>query len=153
MILKDAVQLVLNTATMMDSICKQPVFDEFGIVRAKGEKLFLCWYKGDRKQDYVGRFKRDTALLKQESRSRFSNRYDVGDYEFIPDGSGTQAESFLVVGEDLFLICSNTRKSMAEISANPLWLKAQSAFVEMSEAFRFDPLVISEAQAKDEIPT
>lgn len=151
MLLNDAIELVKSTSVAMDSICSQPVFDEFSIVQLKAEKLYLCWYHGQRRDEHIRMFKQDTALLKKESRSRYVNRYDVGDYEFVLDGSGTQSESFLVVGENLFLICSNTRKSMADISANPLWLKAQTAFIEMSEKFRFDPLVVAEANAMDEI--
>lgn len=135
----------------MDSVCKQTVFDEFGIVQLIEKRHYLRWYEGKRRQDYIRMFKDETALLKKESISRFVNRYDIGDYEFAHDGVGPQAEAFLVIGDNLFLLCTNTHRSMSEVAANPLWLKAQAAFVEISERFRFDPLQIEEPAGKDEI--
>jgi len=41
----------------------------------------------------------------------------------------------------MFLICNNTAQSMTGITEDPLWLKAQVPFVEMSEKFRTAPVV------------
>ena len=54
--------------------------------------------------------------------------------------AGTGIEAFLVLGNDLFLICNNTRESMESITKNPGWLKAQIPFVELAEAVRANPL-------------
>jgi hypothetical protein len=37
-------------------------------------------------------------------------------------------------------MCNNIALSMAEIRADSRWLKAQTAFVALSEKFRSDPL-------------
>ena len=57
----------------------------------------------------------------------------------------------MVVGDNLFLLCTNTAKSMAEIAADPLWLDAQAEFVEMSERFGADPLAKDSLGGKEEI--
>ena len=150
--LLEATTLILETAKRMDEVYQQPVFDEFSIVQVEGEKLHLCWYKGEARQAYVRDFKQNTALLRKESRSRFSNHYETGAYEFVPDGLGPQAESFMVIGPDLYLILTNTRHTMADIAASPLWLKAQHEFVELCERFRCDPTIIAEDDFREEIP-
>jgi hypothetical protein len=149
--LPEATALIRETAGSMETLCEQPVFDEFGIVQRDGGKHFLCWYQGRRRAQYIRDFKHETALLRRESLSRFFNRYEIGDFEFVPDGAGTQAEGFLVVGDELYLLCTNTVQPMSEITSNPLWLKAQSAFVEMSERFASDPLEIDASLQKQEI--
>ena len=150
--LSEAAQLIRSTARRMDAVCGETVFDEFGIVERAGERHNLCWYSGARRQEYIQAFGRDTALLREESLSRFSNRYEIGDFEFAQDGSGPQSEAFVVVGDELYLLCTNTLKSMAEIAANPRWLEAQSAFVEMSERFRSNPLRVDPATPRQHIP-
>lgn len=149
--LPDATNLIRQTARRMDAACGQAVFDEFGIVQLVDERHYLCWYQGKRRQDYIRKFGEETALLKTESLSRFVNRYEIGDFEFVPDGAGTQAEGFLVIGDNLFLICTNTTRSMSEIASDPCWLTAQEAFLAMSERFARDPLDIDASLVKEEI--
>jgi hypothetical protein len=67
--------------------------------------------------------------------------YAVGDFEFARHGVGTRFESFMMIGENLFLICNNTTSSMDMIAKEPTWLSAQVPFVELSEKFRASPLV------------
>ena len=88
--LLEATTLILEAAKRMDEVYQQPVFDEFSIVQVEGEKLHLCWYRGEARQAYIRDFKQNTALLKKESRSRFTNHYETGAYEFVPDGLGPQ---------------------------------------------------------------
>lgn len=135
----------------MDELCSATVFDELVIVEVVGEATYLRWYHGPRREDCIANFRGDTALLRKESHSRFSNHYEVGGYEFVPDGAGTQAEAFLTVGEHLYLIFNNTALSMAEIAANPLWLRAQAAFAELAESFQSDPLVIAADDLADQV--
>ena len=66
----------------------------------------------------------------------------VGDFEFARHGFGTKVEAFMVVGEGIYLICNNTAQSMSGIANDPLWLSAQVPFVEMSDRFRSDPIVL-----------
>lgn len=149
--LSKATLLITETAQKMDDMCKETVFDEFGIIAVDKGNHFLCWYHGVRRQNYIKMFKSETALLKRESRSRLINRYEIGDYEFVHDGTGSQAETFLVIGEHIYLLCTNTRKSMDEVSANPLWLGAQTAFVELSEKFVLDPVQVQNIHEMEKI--
>lgn len=149
--LRQATNLILESVTKMNAIFKEPVFDEFSIVQFVDDTHYLCWYKGNRRQEYIRKFKEDTARLKKASRSRLTNNYEIGDYEFVSDATGFEAESFLVIGEMLFLILTNTRYSMLEIEQNPLWLKAQVPFVEMADRFATDPLVLSQDDFKEKI--
>lgn len=149
--LSQAIPLITRAMSRMDELCEQQVFDEWSIVEVLGEETRLRWYKGDRRQQYIRDFRKDTALLRRESLSRFTNQYDVGGYEFAGDGIGTQAESFVVIGEHLYLILTNTTHGMAEIAANPLWLRAQAAFAELAERFQSDPLSIVSDDLLDEI--
>lgn len=150
--LSEATTLILETAKRMDEIYQRPVFDEFSIIHVERQRHYLCWYRGEARQGYIRDFKQNTALLKKESRSRFTNHYETGAYEFVPDGHGPQAESFVVIGPDLYLILTNTRHTMADISSSPLWLKAQEEFVELCERFRCDPAVVAEDDFREEMP-
>ena len=64
-----------------------------------------------------------------------------GDYDFFRHATGTDFDAYLVLGSHVFLICNNTAQSMTGITEDPLWLKAQVPFVEMSEQFRAAPVV------------
>ena len=54
---------------------------------------------------------------------------------------GFHTEALVKLGANSYLVCNNTAKSMAEIRTDSRWLKAQAAFVDLSEKFRVDPLV------------
>ncbi|MFM2295218.1 MAG: hypothetical protein RLZZ350_1631, partial [Verrucomicrobiota bacterium] len=58
---------------------------------------------------------------------------------------GTQVEAFMIVGQGVYLICNHTSRSMDAITKNPLWLAAQIPFVELSDTFRRDRLIIASA--------
>jgi len=70
-----------------------------------------------------------------------TGKLSAGDFEFARHGVGTGFESFMVLGDGLFLICNNTVQSMDAITKDSLWLSAQVPFVELSDKFRADPLV------------
>jgi hypothetical protein len=57
---------------------------------------------------------------------------------------GSAFESFMVVGQGMYLICNNTVQSMDAIAKDPLWLGAQVPFVELSDKFRADPLELAQ---------
>jgi hypothetical protein len=69
--------------------------------------------------------------------------YSVGDFEFARQAIGPAFESFMVVGNGVYLICNNTVQSMDGITRDPLWLGAQVPFVELSDKFRADPLALT----------
>ena len=64
----------------------------------------------------------------------------VGDFEFAQDAAGPRHDALMKIGPSIYLVCNNTSKTMAELRADPQWLKAQAAFFELSEKFRADPL-------------
>jgi hypothetical protein len=64
----------------------------------------------------------------------------AGDFEFAQDAAGPRHDALMKLGATSFLVCNNTLKTMAELRADPQWLKAQTAFFELSEKFRADPL-------------
>jgi hypothetical protein len=142
MTLQEAIQVVRLADIAMKKDYKREVFDEYAIVGSVGRETHLFWYEGPRKPEFVKKFNEETAALRAESRSRFTNRYEIGDFEFTPDGVGSQSEAFLVLGAGVFLICGNTQLSMAEIAKDRLWLAAQKHFVDLSDRFRLDPLII-----------
>jgi hypothetical protein len=139
MTLDDAKQLIEKCAKQMHRHYEKPVFDEWAIlVMANGKGRVLA-YIGNRKEEFKKNFAVDAGTL---SASFLGGQYNPGDFEFARDGIGTGFESFLVLGKDMYLICNNTSESMDGISKDPKWLIAQVPFVEMSEQFRTDPLLI-----------
>ena len=144
MTLEQAKELIRETANAMDILYGGTVFDEHAIVSLVKRRMHLAWYSGPRQQGFVSSFTRDTAALRAETRSRLgtSQQYHIGDFQFIRDGVGTQAESFVRLGEMVFLICGNTKLSMADISKNSKWLAAQKPFANMCDRFRLSPLEV-----------
>ena len=72
-----------------------------------------------------------------------NEEYSVGDFEFARNAVGPAFESFMVLGDGMYLICNNTVQTMDAITQDPLWLGAQVPFVELSERFRSDPLSLA----------
>lgn len=142
MTLEQAKDLIRETTNAMDILYGGTVFDELAIVSLVRRRMHLAWYTGPRQEGFVSGFNRDTAALRAETRARLgsSQQYHVGDFQFIRDGVGTQAESFIRLGETAFLICGNTRLSMADIAKNSKWLAAQKPFANMCDRFRLNPL-------------
>ena len=137
--LDHAKKLIKTCAEQMDAHYEKPVFDEWVIVAMTNEKGRLLDYIGGRKEEFKKNFSIDAGPLRN---SLLDGKFDVGDFEFARHGVGTGFESFLVLGKGLYLICNNTLESMDEISKDPRWLRAQVPFVELSEQFRADPLVV-----------
>lgn len=137
MTLDQAKTLITTCARLMDAQYKKPVFDEWAIISLSEQKGHLLAYIGPRKAGFQKNFLADAGALRA---SLLGGKVDVGDFEFARHGVGTGFESFMVLGEGLFLICNNTVQSMDAITQDPLWLAAQVPFVELSEHFRADPL-------------
>lgn len=115
------------------------VFDEWLLCLRNDNGYKLQAYEGPRMgiiQHAVNRDLQPLSALLEE------NACGVGDFEFVPDGRGTQFDAFVVVGEELVLICNSSDKSMEEIKLAGNWLKAQRPFFTMCEGFRADPLKV-----------
>ena len=122
MTLNQATKLIKLCAEQMEAWYKRAVFDEWAVISLAGRKGRVLAYIGPRRE----------GLLNAE--------YSVGDFDFARHGVGPAFESFMVVGQGIYLICNNTVQSMDSITQDPLWLGAQVPFVELSEKFRANPL-------------
>ena len=138
MTLDQAKKLISTCARQMDAQYKKMVFDEWAIISLADQKGHLLGYIGPRKAGFQKNFLADAGALRA---SLLSGQVNTGDFEFARHGVGTGFESFMVLGQGLFLICNNTVQSMDAITQDPLWLSAQVPFAELGDKFREDPLV------------
>lgn len=139
MTLDQANKKILTCAEQMNARYKKTVFDEWAVISLEEHKGHLLAYSGPRKAGFQKNFLADAGSLRA---GMLTQNHDVGDFEFARHGVGTGFESFMVLGQNVFLICNNTVQSMDGITKDPLWLSAQEPFVDLSEQFRQDPLVL-----------
>ncbi len=137
MTLDQANQLIASCAEQMNARYRKPVFDEWAVIALKDKKGALLAYNGPRKKGFQKNFLADAGALRA---GLLTQEHNTGDFEFAREGVGTGFESFMVLGDGVYLICSNTVQSMDGITRDPLWLGAQVPFVELSEKFRENPL-------------
>jgi hypothetical protein len=140
MTLDQASKLIKRCAEQMDARYKKAVFDEWAIISLEGQQGRLWTYLGPRKDGFQKNFQTDLAALRE---GLMNGEYTVGDFEFARHAVGPAFESFMVVGNGVYLICNNTVQSMDGITRDPLWLGAQVPFVELSDKFRADPLAVA----------
>ena len=139
MTLEKAKKLIKGCAEQMHARYDKPVFDEWAIISFTDGKGRVLAYIGPRKEGFKKNFLADAGSLRI---GLFNEKYETGDFEFSRHGVGTGFESFLALGKGAFLICNNTLETMDTISKNPKWLGAQVPFLDLSEQFRADPLVV-----------
>jgi hypothetical protein len=140
MTLDDISARIKACAQQMDARYGAVVFDEWAVVSLAENKARVLFYTGPRNDEFLKNFVTDLGSLRTALRDV---KYGAGDFEFSRHAAGSQLEAFLVVGVGLYLVCNNTRSSMDAIAKNPRWLGAQVPFVELAEAVRANPLVIS----------
>lgn len=135
--LADARSAVILALGRMNALYRQPVFDEWVLVKLAREQGAVLAYDGPRADSYQTLFKRDITPL----RAGLDQRHlDIGDFEFVQTAHGTHFDACVRLGAAAYLFCNNTRLSMIEIRQNPLWLEAQKPFVELAAKFRGNPL-------------
>ena len=131
-------QHITATLERMQALYLKPVFDEWVILSPGAKQGGILAYVGPRAEEFRKKLAADVApLLAQVS----GQNLEPGDFEFTIEGDGTRHDVLLKLGASSYLVCNNTAKSMAEIRGDARWLKAQAAFVDLSEKFRADPLV------------
>jgi hypothetical protein len=140
MTLDQATDLIKSCAEQMNARYKRVVFDEWAVVALDGRKGHVLAYIGPRREGFHKNFGTDVGALGE---GLLNDEYNVGDFEFSRHAVGPAFESFMVVGQGIYLICNNTVQSMDSITQDPLWLGAQVPFVELSEKFRADPLALA----------
>ena len=138
MTLNEAITLIKDGLCRMDELYNKTVFDEWAIIRVEGTRRRIVTYEGQRREDFTHSF---PAEVKAFGPELLKSSHVPGDYDFFRHATGTDFDAYLVLGKQLFLICNNTTQSMTGITEDPLWLKAQVPFVEMSEKFRAAPVI------------
>ena len=139
MTLDQANKHIAKCAELMNARYKKTVFDEWAVLSLEEHKGHLLSYTGSRKAGFQKNFLTDAGPLRA---GMMTQKYEPGDFEFARHGVGTGFESFMVLGPGIFLICNNTVQSMDGITQDPHWLSAQEPFVDLSEKFRADPVVL-----------
>ncbi len=118
----------------------RPVFDEWALVELTGSTSKIFHYHGPRADGFEASLARDLRHLRHHLESE---RMTPGDFEFARDAGGTGFDALIVVGEDLYLLCNHTQNDFATLAEDPLWRKAQLPFVDLTEAIRAQPVIIS----------
>jgi hypothetical protein len=136
--LEAAVALIKEQTERMSALYGSVVFDEWAIVSFQDKKGRVLAYHGSRKDHFQKNFGSDVEMLKSEL---LTTRHETGDFEFARHGSGTHFDAFMVLGDELYLICNNTTQSINGITKDSRWLSAQVPFAELTEKFRGNPLV------------
>ena len=113
------------------------VFDEWALVSLQRGHERILAYDGPRKEDFQKNFVNDLGSLRAEL---LTTKHEPGHFNFARHGVGTGFEAFICAGEELYLICNNTRITMNEIAKDSRWLDAQKAFAELTEQFREEPV-------------
>ena len=120
----------------MNAAYGQTLFDEWAVLAIGGSKGVLT-YTGPRPERFRREMPDDAAPLRAEAAGQPSG---VGDIVFALEASGTRYDAFMRVGDSSYLVFNHTAKTIAEIRANPGWLKVQAVLFELGEKFRADPL-------------
>ncbi|HEU5080202.1 MAG TPA: hypothetical protein VFT72_13400 [Opitutaceae bacterium] len=136
--LETALQNVRRCRETMDTLYQKPVFDEWAIVVFGSKGPQVLSYEGPRAESFKKNFHADSVPLAREMQSR---EYEVGDFEFAQDGTGSRFDGCVRIGEQAFIFCNNTYGTLSDLRQDPRWLKAQKPLLDLTEKFRADPLV------------
>ncbi len=136
--LQDTRSAIIAALDRMNALYTQAVFDEWVLVSLKPARGAILAYSGPRAAGYKKHFATDVQPL---SRQIEGQKLAVGDFAFVHTATGTQHDAVMRVGDTGYLFCNNTAKTMDEIRQSSFWLKAQQAFVELSDKMRADPML------------
>lgn len=129
-------QQIQTSFNRMEALYLRPVFNEWAILSLAAAHGILA-YSGPRPDSFRQEFPKDVEPL----RALLVGRPLVpGDFEFATDAGGTRFDACVKLADTSYLICNHTELEMSEIRRDPRWLHAQSAFFELCEKFRADPL-------------
>jgi hypothetical protein len=135
--LSSARQHIQSSLDRMRALYLKPVFDEWVLLTPGGRHAGVLAYSGPRLDEFREKLPADVEPLVEQLAGR---TLAIGDFEFTHVGDGTRHDALVRVGATSYLVCNNLGKSMDEIRADSRWLKAQSAFVDLTEKFRASPL-------------
>ncbi len=138
--LDTATNRIAKSFDKMDEAYRRPVFDEYLIVSRGGGAVELLHYTGPRDTTIMDSLADETAALRQTVGTRLDP--NPGEFDFTREGVGSDFDAYICLGQDVFLLCNNTEKSMEEVTADPNWLAAQGEFLNASQFFAVDPLEV-----------
>jgi len=121
----------------LETAIGEPVFDEWALTEKTSSGWKILEYGGGRKEAFLAEFNTDIAALR--------NTLDpantmTGDFAFSHEGYGSGFDAHMCVGNNLFILFNNTKKSTGEITNDPKWIAAQVHFSNLLEAFIADPV-------------
>jgi hypothetical protein len=131
--LVEAVTKIEDCVQQMNARYGKTVFDEWAVVSLKRGQERIVNYAGPRRDDFQKNFAYDLGSLRAEL---LTERHEPGYYDFARHGAGTGVEVFVCLGNELYLICNNTRRTMEDIARDQRWLEAQKVFAELTERFQ-----------------
>lgn len=134
-----ALTRIQKSFAKMNEAYRRAVFDELLVVSRAGGEVKLLNYQGPREATIMDSLMDETVALR-ESGSHLNTT--PGEFDFTRDGVGSDFDAYICLGEDIFLLCNNTEKSMQEVTADSNWLAAQGEFLNASQWFAMDPLVV-----------
>lgn len=137
MTLDTARKLILLALEKMRTAYRRPVFDEWILVRLDGPETAFLAYDGPRAEGFAARFHEDMISLRSASQLA---KAEPGAFEFSRNAVGTGYDAYIMAGPGVVLLFNATSKTIAEITADPLWLAAQQPFVQLALKFESDPL-------------
>ena len=136
--LANAQQLIKAALARMQALYGTPVFDEWMILALGATPGGVLAYAGPPPESFRRQLPADAEPLRALTADQ---SLAIGDFEFATAAAGPRYDAVMKLGAASYLVCNHTARSMAEIRADPRWLKAQAPFFELSEKFRDDPLV------------
>lgn len=135
--LESAVRQISHGLAEIERLYERPVFNEWAIVGWSGGRPVVLHYDGPRTEDFETKLPGDLRLLRE---SLQEDRSVAGTFSFAREGVGTLFDAYIVLGEDVVLLCNHTEMDFEAIATDPLWRKAQMPFVDLTEKFGLDPL-------------
>lgn len=136
--LDNARTAIIATLGKMNALYTSTVFDEWVLASIRPGAGIILAYQGPRADSYKQSFAKDVQPLNAELGGA---KLGVGDFAFVQKATGTQHDAVMRLGDSAYLFCNNTSVSMEDLRKNPLWIKAQGPWVQLSEQVRKDPLV------------
>lgn len=137
--LEAALSQISKSFAKMNEAYQRPVFDELLVVSRAGGEVKILNYEGPREDTIKDTVFDETVALRQ-SGSHLNT--SPGEFDFTRDGVGSDFDAYICLGQDIFLLCNNTVKSMEEVTADGNWLAAQGEFLNATQWFAADPLVV-----------
>ena len=123
---------VKRCAENMNARYGSVVFDEWAVVSLQRGRVSLVSYQGPRRESFQKNFVSDLGGLRAEV---LTTKHAPGHFDFARHATGTDYEAFICAGDELYVICNNTRSTMDDIAKDARWLDAQKAFAELTEQF------------------